>query len=413
MLEKTSYCGLYCEDCIPGDARLYAAIESLLRLFDEVGMNKYAAFSASKSAVFEKYPEAVTVLRELLKLRCSGSCRRGPVSELGCAGDCAIRTCAMEKGYEGCWDCDEHRDCLRLERLTGFHPSVARTLDTISSEGINAWAQKRGPHYPWSSPKTGDDPDDKLAQSLSGSTAEILPFLPYLLQDLWELGTAPEDIMALIKPHVSCAGDLAILDLGCGKGAVGVRMAKALGCRVKGIDLMPSFIEYAVNKAKEWGVEQLCSFAVGDANAAVERENGYDVVIWGAVGNALGGPMDTVMKLKSAVKPGGYIVLNDAYLRDGRDDAVRFSCEYPYYREWMDIFRQADVTVVEEMTDAGDAQEDVNDRNTEAIIARADELKAAYPDRRQLFDSYVQNQLDECADLSDAIVGVIWLLRCG
>ena len=30
--------------------------------------------------------------------------------------------------------------------------------------------------------------EEKLARSLSAETTELLPFLPYLLQDLWALG---------------------------------------------------------------------------------------------------------------------------------------------------------------------------------------------------------------------------------
>lgn len=151
--EKTAYCGLYCSDCIPGDRRIYDAIERTLAIFDEVGMERYAAFSTRKSQVFEQYPQAVAVLREILRLKCSGSCRQGPVSELGCRPDCPIRVCVQEKGYDGCWECGEHRDCANLDGLKGFHPSLHETLDTIAAEGIDAWVTKRRPHYPWNEKK--------------------------------------------------------------------------------------------------------------------------------------------------------------------------------------------------------------------------------------------------------------------
>lgn len=151
--EKTACCGLYCDDCIPGDQRIYDAIEKTLAVFDEVGMEQYAAFSSQESGVFEQYPQAVDLLREILKLKCSGSCRQGPVSEMGCMPDCPIRVCVLEKGYEGCWECAEHRRCDKLDGLKGFHPSLNDALDTIAAKGIDAWVEARGPHYPWSKAK--------------------------------------------------------------------------------------------------------------------------------------------------------------------------------------------------------------------------------------------------------------------
>jgi len=32
------------------------------------------------------------------------------------------------------------------------------------------------------------DVKEKLAKSLTAETTELIPYLPYLLQDLWELG---------------------------------------------------------------------------------------------------------------------------------------------------------------------------------------------------------------------------------
>ena len=151
--EKTAYCGLYCADCIPGDTRIYESVEQTLALFDEVGMDQYAVHSARKNPLLEQYPQAIAVMNAVLKLRCGGSCRQGLVSGLGCAQDCPIRICVLDKGYDGCWECAEHRECAKLDRLKGFHPSLHETLDTIGAHGIEAWVHGRGPHYPWSAEK--------------------------------------------------------------------------------------------------------------------------------------------------------------------------------------------------------------------------------------------------------------------
>jgi len=41
--------------------------------------------------------------------------------------------------------------------------------------------------------------EEKLAKSLTGETTELIPYLPYLLQDLWELGSDPKEIIGLIR----------------------------------------------------------------------------------------------------------------------------------------------------------------------------------------------------------------------
>lgn len=81
----------------------------------------------------------------------------------------------------------------------------------------------------------------KLAASLTSQSIEILPFIPYFLQDFFELGSSPKDITYLIKQHMRLSAESNFLDLACGKGAVSIGIAKELGNPVKGIDLIPAF----------------------------------------------------------------------------------------------------------------------------------------------------------------------------
>ena len=60
----------------------------------------------------------------------------------------------------------------------------------------------------------------------------------------------------------------------------------------------------------EISTENLCEFALGDINDAVKTERDYCCVILGAVGpGVLGGPAETLWKMKETIKPGGYILL--------------------------------------------------------------------------------------------------------
>ena len=50
------------------------------------------------------------------------------------------------------------------------------------------------------------------------------------------------------------------------------------------------------------------------------------------------------------------------------------------------------------------------DSETKLISKRAQELILKYPEKKSVFEGYVKNQVDECADLADCIMGVIWIL---
>ena len=126
------------------------------------------------------------------------------------------------------------------------------------------------------------DVEEKLAKSLTAESVELIPYLPYLLQDLWELGSSPKDMVHLISKNIIISEKTKVLDLACGKGAVSIKLAKELGCQVKGIDIMKDFIENAKKKAREFKVETLCEFIVGDINQYVEVEKGYDIGKWGS-----------------------------------------------------------------------------------------------------------------------------------
>ena len=172
--------------------------------------------------------------------------------------------------------------------------------------------------------------EERLACSLTGAKlTEIIPFLSYLLQDFWELGSDPEIMIELIDKHVSLSEKTRILDLACGKGAVSVKVAQKLGVKVKGIDLIPEFIELAGQKAKEYKVGDLCEFEIGDINEAVKTESEYDCVIFGAVGNVLGSPAETLAKLKATIRDDGYILMGEAYLPDGgKQENIKYDYEY-------------------------------------------------------------------------------------
>lgn len=258
----------------------------------------------------------------------------------------------------------------------------------------------------------------KLATSLTAESNELLPYLPYLLQDLWELGSVPSHMIDLVRRHLAPTPGFSVLDLGCGKGAVSVAFAKEFGARVTGVDAIPEFADYAKGKAKEWNVERLCTFHTDDVNAFAERtgERGrYDLAILGAVGDILGTPRESLGKLRKLLKPKGFVLIDDAYRQDDvENEDIRYhGGDYLTERDWLEIFEEQGATVLESFKVPPSDMDAVNQANNEAIARRARELCEKYPDKRSLFESYVRSQLNECLDLDENLVGVLWLLSCG
>lgn len=247
--------------------------------------------------------------------------------------------------------------------------------------------------------------EEKLAKSLTAESIELIPYLPYLLQDLWELGSSPQDILDLITKQIQVSKETRVLDLACGKGAVSVNLAKELGCMVKGIDLIPEFIAFAVHKAQEFGVGELCEFVVGDITESVQTEKGYDLVILGAVGDVLGNAEETVTLLKNTVKKGGYLIIDDTY---GNDET---NPKYPTREQWLTIFDNSGVRLIDEKIIEDDELVSLNNQQQALIVKRANELKEKSPEKAHLFDSYIHSQQAECDELENEISGVTMLLQ--
>jgi cyclopropane fatty-acyl-phospholipid synthase-like methyltransferase len=248
-----------------------------------------------------------------------------------------------------------------------------------------------------------EDLEAKVVKSLDGEDTELYDFIPYLLQDLWEIGSSPEVIIDMVKRHID-KSSINVLDLGCGKGAVSVKLAKSVGCKVRGIDAVKDFIDYAKNKAKEYGVADICQFEVGDIRECTG--DGYDLVILAACGEVLGDLDTTINKLKKMARSGGYIIIDDAFC-EGHKKAGG----YLTHGEAIDIFTKNQVELIEEDIIAGEMLKEVNNSNNQNIARRAMELKQKYPDKSKIFDDYVKKQLDECEFLENEVKCVTWLLR--
>jgi len=222
----------------------------------------------------------------------------------------------------------------------------------------------------------------------SNQETEIIPFLPYILQDFWELGTPPEMVINLIQKNCKNYSNLNVLDLGCGKGATSVKLLAALKCNCYGIDGIAEFIETAKEKAKEYGVETLCRFEVGDIREKIEELDKFDVIILGATGPIYDDYYIALTTLSKHLTDEGIIIIEEAYT----DDTSTFSHPFIFsLKELLKQFEQAEMTIIDEIVDKYSEFAD-SAKEMENIAIRCNELKIKYPEKSSLFEKYMQNQ---------------------
>jgi len=248
-----------------------------------------------------------------------------------------------------------------------------------------------------------------VAASLD-ATPELLPYLPELLADLWELGGSPAVIIDLLRPLKLPAAKTRVLDLGCGKGAIAIRLAQEFGFSVLGIDGFEPFIAEAREKAKEHGVEQLCRFRCGDLRDYLSPIELYDVVIYAAVGGALGNLKENVGKLRNCVRPGGYIIIDDAFLAEKTEPAPGYE-NYTTHRKTLPQLTAFGDSLLKEVITPEAEIRSANLRNTELIRRRAEKLARKYPEDAELIRSYVRKQEKETEILGREVACVVWLLQ--
>lgn len=235
----------------------------------------------------------------------------------------------------------------------------------------------------------------------------IVPFLPYIFQDWWELGTPSEIILKIIQNHYKSYSNLNVLDLGCGKGAVSIKLAAALKCKCYGIDAIPEFIAAAKEKAKEYEVDTLCRFKVGDVREKIEGSDTFDVFIFGATGPIFNDYYTALAALSKHLSEDGIIVIEEAYI----DDLSTF--QHPPLvtrKNLIKQFERAGMELIDETTgkhsEFADAAKDM-----ENIVKRCNELKIKYPEKSSLFENYIQNQASEYDILENKVGGSIMVLK--
>ena len=158
-----------------------------------------------------------------------------------------------------------------------------------------------------------DSDQIKDVTQIMGIDSDMLALLPKLINPNEAMNPWVEHLPEIIQQMNLKSGQV-VLDLPCGTGRVSVPIAKAYKTEILGFDLLPAYIESAQVFAHAQKVESLCAFSVEDVRAVVERQEICDLLLWIAPPQIWQGPRDTVGNLRRCVRPGGHMLIGDAYL---------------------------------------------------------------------------------------------------
>lgn len=247
--------------------------------------------------------------------------------------------------------------------------------------------------------------DEMVAYALEAPVA-LLPLMPELLADLEELGSDAQAIVRVLRSLEPAEGT-SVVDLGCGKGAVAIGVARALGLEVVGIDLFRPFIEHCEAMAASRGVSGLCRFVHGDILKQAGKLGPFDVAIFASLGDVLGPLDEAIAVVRQYVRPGGHILVSDGFIGDGK------SVDFPGFEQYADRD-----SMIARLTACGDTlareviQADAFDPGEgERIAARARAIARRSPQIAADVLRYAEMQLAEYDFLARNFVSATWVLQ--
>lgn len=251
--------------------------------------------------------------------------------------------------------------------------------------------------------------DKTLQESLSVNDDAILPFIPYLLQDLWSLGGHPYLLQSLVTEHCPLHSQSKILELGCGKGANLLQLALQFPGQYFGIDLMADFIEEGQRICQNTlATTQLPSdklqLYAGDLCDYLDKLNKYDLIIYAHDADILGCTEKTLISLHKGIKPNAHLVYETIF---GDNELA----EYFNLIALDKAIKQSGFRIVAQSIWPDAHVQGMNRANNTSIAKRCRELGVLHPEHQALFKDYLCEQIRESGLLETQLKCVTFVLQ--
>ena len=240
---------------------------------------------------------------------------------------------------------------------------------------------------------------------------ELLPHFAELLQDIWELGSSPDLVVDWVRKLNLPVATTTVLDLGCGKGAIPVTLASEFGFTVYGVDFYEPFLREARAKATEYRVDHLCQFIRNDIRTVELERESFSLVTYTAVGDIFGSIKNMVTYLRSFVKPGGYLLIDDGFLpTDAPIDYPGYETYLTYDETILALTYHGD-TILREKIIPFEKIIEMDERYTNLFTKRAREVISKHPELTDAVQQFLKNEETECALIEKDVVSAVWLLH--
>lgn len=249
------------------------------------------------------------------------------------------------------------------------------------------------------------DLDTSVAASLDAS-ARLLPYLSRLLEGVEALGSSPRRVVNWLR-EAGIESRHVVLDLGCGKGAVSVALARRLGCRVRGVDGLEAFIHHARSMAVREGVADKCEFRRGDVGSRLWPL--ADAVIMLGVLEIT----ESLALARSRVRQGGVYIIDDAVaLERSRPTHPRPDGHRPTRRGVRSLIEDLGDTILREHVMSPAAYRAYERRIFASISKAARTLVMEHPELSEEIQVFLANQRRSGSSLwRGPWRGATWMVR--
>ncbi len=241
-------------------------------------------------------------------------------------------------------------------------------------------------------------------KSLSADDEAIAPYLPYLLQDLWSLGSVPQYVFDIIEHNIPTDQIQTVTDLGCGKGEILIQLRKKFAFTGTGIDIVPEFIEEAQAYSNTWGVTNSLQFEAADIVTFLGELSEVDLLIYGHDSELFGTLKESINTLSDLVRPKCWMIVESVY-------ATSENSEYPDKGNFFSQIEQSKMTLIDHINWDLRRIKNMNAFHLEKITNRIQELISKYPENQPIFNQYLNDQKKECSELENDLQCVTLLLE--
>jgi ubiquinone/menaquinone biosynthesis C-methylase UbiE len=240
---------------------------------------------------------------------------------------------------------------------------------------------------------------------------ELLPYIPELLNNLMKLGSSPDLFVQWLKPFRFPAYSTRVLDIGCGAGTIALNLAKELKFQVFGFDFFKPFISNAQKAAKKMKIANLCQFECADFRGLPGKAKDFHIVVYTGVGGVLGSFDQCLAQLRSMVRKGGYIIIDDGFRLSNNPTFIPGYKNYVHYADKINQLKMfGDIIVFEEIFTKNDIKL-MNQKNIEAMAIKVEYLAKQFPQYTDLLYWYLDHQIQECELMEKDLGWAVWMLK--